>query len=140
MVPHKRRTCTRTGGTGVHEARRESSQYTHYNKIDNTTYSLLLTTISQTILSAVHRGRLRHSAILPLPLLGLPLEQSRSLRNRPLTLPTSRITDRYLFFHSFLKLSNVPSVTNCPPIAHKTMCWTLISFKIHPQLRQLSSQ
>jgi hypothetical protein len=35
-TPHKRHTRTRTGGTGLYEAGRESSQYTHYNKIDNT--------------------------------------------------------------------------------------------------------
>ena len=34
-TPHKRH--TRTGGTGLYEAGRESSQYTHYNKIDYTT-------------------------------------------------------------------------------------------------------
>ena len=37
VTPNKRHTRTRTGGTGVYEAGRESSQYTHYNKIDNTT-------------------------------------------------------------------------------------------------------
>ena len=36
-TPHKRHTRTRTGGTGLYEAGRESSQYTHYNKIDYTT-------------------------------------------------------------------------------------------------------
>ena len=36
-TPHYRHTRTRTGGTGLYEAGRESSQYTHYNKIDYTT-------------------------------------------------------------------------------------------------------
>ena len=36
-TPHKRHTRTRTGRTGLYEAGRESSQYTHYNKIDYTT-------------------------------------------------------------------------------------------------------
>ena len=44
----------------------------------------------------------------------------------PLTLPTSITTHQYLFFHSSLKHWKELSLTNCPPISHKTICLTLI--------------
>ena len=51
-TPHKRHTRTRTGGTGLYEAGRESSQYTHYNKIDYTTACRLIsicTVVARTV-------------------------------------------------------------------------------------------
>ena len=65
------------------------------------------------------------------------LESSHSLRNGPLTLAPlkSGTTDRFLFFHSFLKLWNVPSGTNCP-ISQKTICLPLICQASRPDTPQ----
>ena len=64
------------------------------------------------------------------------------LKKQLLIPPTSRTTDRYLFFHSSLKHWNVPLLTNCPPISHLTTCLTLTrqASRRHTPLRRLSSR